>query len=160
MPLLLCFCHCCFRFKQDSPGTALLKSLVIIWVGFSCSVSRYALLKQCVSSLLIRLRIKFALKWWNWADIYAIRFLKQSFYLTLRCQLCRKGRKNSQIDFWFLPHHCSIRGERQKKKVLHEPGFYCFMVTDNGNIYYLWAMHINLHIYVVMNTVKYCGIST
>lgn len=97
MPHSLCFCHCCFRFKHDSPGTALLKSLVIIWMGFSCSVSRHALLKQCVSSLLIRLRIKFAFKWWNWADIYAINFLKQSFSLTLGCQVCREGRKKSQI---------------------------------------------------------------
>lgn len=62
MPLLLCFYHCCFRSKQDSPGTALLKSLVIIWVGFSCSVSRHALLKQCVSSLLIMLGIMLAFK--------------------------------------------------------------------------------------------------
>lgn len=135
-PLLLCFCHCCFKSKQDSPDTALFKSLVIIWVGFSCSVSRHALLKQCVCSLLIMLRITFAFKCWNWADIYAISFLKQSFSLTLRCQTCCKGHKNSQINTSGFCPISSVTGERQKM-VLHEPGFYCFMVTDNGNIYYL-----------------------
>lgn len=104
--------------------------------GILGAVSRHALLKQCVCSLLIMLRITFAFKCWNWADIYAISFLKQSFSLTLRCQTCCKGHKNSQINTSGFCPISSVTGERQKM-VLHEPGFYCFMVTDNGNIYNL-----------------------
>lgn len=34
------------------------------------------------------------------------------------------------------------------------------MATGNGKIYCLQAMRVNLCIYVVMNKVKYCGISS